>query len=91
MTRASYLADLESSTTNIQQKVLRTLAKSPYPLTADEIAAQLGKHYMSVRPRLSELKVKGLVFAVEDDKAVSVHGRAQKLWALKENPFAFHP
>lgn len=46
---------------NLRSLVRRALKNSPTPLTADEIAQQIGKHFISVRPRLTELADEGVI------------------------------
>ena len=81
-TRLASLKDMEKKAPTIREKVLVVLSKSPYPLTPDEIAAKIGTHYANVRPRMTELKIDGLI---EDsgDTGLSVHGKSQILWKIK--------
>jgi DNA-binding NarL/FixJ family response regulator len=39
----------------LRERVLDTLRRAPAGMTADEVAAQLGRSVLSVRPRVSEL------------------------------------
>ena len=47
--------DMGAKTETIKALVVASLQESAGGLTADEIAGDIGRHYGSVRPRLSEL------------------------------------
>jgi predicted ArsR family transcriptional regulator len=50
--------------------------------TADEIAAALGETVLAIRPRISELRNKGLI--VNDGRGTNSSGKAAHLWVAKE-------
>tara|TARA_R100000656_G_scaffold32139_1_gene27903 strand:+ start:161 stop:499 length:339 start_codon:yes stop_codon:yes gene_type:complete len=45
----------------LRQQVLNVLLASSVPLSADEIADKLNKHFISIRPRVTELANKLLI------------------------------
>lgn len=52
-----------------------------HPLhTADEVAAALGETPLAIRPRLSELRVKGLI--VNDGRGLNRSGKAAHRWRV---------
>jgi hypothetical protein len=66
-----------------------TLRKAAYDFicrhprhTADEIAAGLGETVLAIRPRISELRVKGLI--VNDGKGINRSGKLAHQWV--KNP-----
>ncbi len=63
--------------------VLGEITKSPYPLSANDIARLLQRPYVSVQPRLSELKNAG---KIEDSgkRDLTPFGKKQILWRIRQ-------
>lgn len=52
-------------------------------LTADEVAARLNRSILSVRPRISELRAKGLVENT-GERRVNVSGKQAAVWRARQ-------
>ncbi len=50
--------------------------------TADQIAARLGQSIMSVRPRISELSLMGLIVDT-GERALNASGKSAIIWCVK--------
>ena len=64
----------------LRDKVFQAIRR--YPMTADEVAADLGESVLSIRPRLSELVARGLIFPTEQRRA-NRSGRSAMVWRAK--------
>jgi predicted ArsR family transcriptional regulator len=53
------------------------------PLTADEIAKSVGRHLLTIRPRLTELRINGLVERTDDTRP-SALGNNQHVMRLTD-------
>jgi predicted ArsR family transcriptional regulator len=60
----------------LRQRVLSCFQASGAIATADEIAAFLGEHILAIRPRLSELRAKGLIEPTGERRQSSCGGTA---------------
>lgn len=63
----------------IRSRALEYLKNSGGPLTADEVAAGIGKHFLSVRPRIAELNRDGLVRDTGSTRLGAL-GKQASLW-----------
>jgi predicted ArsR family transcriptional regulator len=76
---------------SLRAGTLRRLAydfilKNPYH-TADEVAEALGESPLAIRPRISELRVKGMI--INDGRGQNKSGKAAHLWkAVRIDVFA---
>ena len=52
---------IESNAETVRGEALRKLKQHPAGLTADEVAAHIKRSILTVRPRITELKLMGLV------------------------------
>lgn len=53
--------DIKPKASILRQKVLELIRDSVFGISPDKAAAQLGESILSIRPRFSELKAKGLI------------------------------
>jgi predicted ArsR family transcriptional regulator len=53
------------------------------PLTADEVAAALGRSVLAIRPRMTELRQAGTIIAT-GQRRTNDSGRSANVWKLKE-------
>jgi hypothetical protein len=53
------------------------------PLTADEAAAKLGESVLSIRPRISELRARGLI-APTGERRRNASGMRAMVWGVVE-------
>jgi hypothetical protein len=53
--------EMKAKAPTLRDQCLKVIQESPIALTADEVAAALGKSVLSVRPRVAELATMGLV------------------------------
>lgn len=65
----------------LRTKVLGVLVAHPPGLTADEVAACLDEHILSVRPRVSELHARGLVHD-SGLRRLNDSGRTAVVWSV---------
>lgn len=75
-------ADIKATAPTLRERCLQIIKESPVPLTADEVAAALGKSVLSVRPRITELSVMNLI----DDSGITrpnSSGRQAVAWVAK--------
>lgn len=66
---------------NLRDRVLDVLARSGREMTADEIAETLGKSFISIRPRCTELSQAGKIVDSGVRRATS-NGSSQIAWKL---------
>lgn len=66
----------------LHRQIIGTLADRG-PLTADEIAGRLGRHLLTIRPRLTELRELGLVERTADTRP-SALGNGQHVLTLTD-------
>lgn len=64
---------------NLRSQALRLLRMEPGGLTADEIAERLGKAFISVRPRVTELRNDGLIVD-SGERREGYFGKSQIVW-----------
>mgnify|MGYP001615743812 CR=1 FL=1 len=72
--------DIEPRCEALRLSVLKFLSTSE-PTGADQIADAIGEHFLSVRPRLSELRDQGKVIAY-DKNGRSIFGKRAIRWKL---------
>jgi len=79
-TSAAAAASIAPRVKTIRAQVMHEL-RGQGPLTADEAADAIGRHYGSVRPRLSELRESGLIVdtGIRRDGR---YGKSQIVWRL---------
>lgn len=53
------------------------------PFTADEIAGILGESVLSIRPRISELRTKGLIEKTKE-RRLNASGKQAIVWRIKQ-------
>lgn len=63
----------------LRDQTLETLKGRP--MTADEVAAQLGETVLAIRPRLSELRAKKLIEPT-GEKRLNASGKDAKVWRV---------
>lgn len=66
-------------------KVLETIRNSPSGLSASGVAAELGWHINSARPRLSELANKFFEIEKSDRRAKTKFGKSEIIWIIKRS------
>lgn len=67
---------------NLQSEVLAVItAVSPYGIGAWSISEKVGRYVHSIRPRLTELRKKGLIKTIGRDRGTPT-GRPEAVWAL---------
>jgi len=73
---------LAAAEENIDKKVKKLLLQSAVPLSADQIAEQLGRSFISVRPRVTELSN---ALRVEDSgkRGKTQWGKSCILWQVR--------
>lgn len=54
-------------------------------LTADEVAQKIGRHVLSVRPRMSELRARGLIVPTGKRRR-NASGKTAVVWATAPEP-----
>lgn len=64
------------------------ICRFPYH-TADQIAAALGESPLAIRPRISELRMKGLI--INDGRGINRSGKAAHLWRAVKLPDPLDP
>tara|TARA_R100000479_G_C6294062_1_gene167715 strand:+ start:259 stop:561 length:303 start_codon:yes stop_codon:yes gene_type:complete len=73
--------DMKSRAPLLRERTLEQITNST-GLTADEIAANLGESILSIRPRVSELKKRGLI--IKTDRRKRNHsGKAAIVWRAR--------
>ena len=73
--------DMNSRAPLLRERTFEQISNSD-GLTADEIAASLGESILSIRPRVSELKKRGLI--VKTDRTRRNHsGKAAIVWRAR--------
>jgi hypothetical protein len=72
----------------IRERVLSALRENPG--TADEIAERIGEHFLSCRPRCSELAAKFLI-ADSGIRRPNVGGKSAIVWQAISEPLASSP
>jgi hypothetical protein len=65
----------------LRDQVRSTIANAPAGLTADEVAARLGKSILSVRPRVAELHRQGEIRQT-GTRAKNASGMTASVWVL---------
>jgi hypothetical protein len=65
----------------LREQVRNTIAAAPHGLTADEVAAQLNKSILSVRPRVSELHRQGEIRQA-GTRGRNASGMTASVWIL---------
>jgi hypothetical protein len=65
----------------LREQVRNTIAAAPNGLTADEVAAQLNKSVLSVRPRVSELHRQGEIRQT-GSRGKNASGMTATVWVL---------
>ena len=65
----------------LRDQVLQTIAVAPGGITADQVAGQLGKSILSVRPRVSELKRMGEIRSTTA-RGKNDSGMTASVWVL---------
>lgn len=65
----------------LRNRALGILKMSGGGLTADEIAAEMGEHFISVRPRIAELHRQGEIRATNIRRASST-GSSSTVWTI---------
>ncbi len=73
---------IKPSVAYLQRAVLRAFADGGPDLTADECATILMENVLSIRPRFSELKEKGMI-ADTGQRRKNKSGRNAIVWALR--------
>jgi predicted ArsR family transcriptional regulator len=83
-TSAAAAIEAEKTAPNLRDRVMSVLHDSADPISADEIAARLGKPYGSIRPRLTELRNSG---KVEDSgqRGKTQWGKSCILWRAADS------
>ncbi len=77
-------APSRNSAAALREQCVQALAKSPG--TADEIAHRMGVSFLSIRPRISELRAQGTVVPT-DVRRPNDSGKSAVVWKLKwHNP-----
>ncbi|MBE3637342.1 helix-turn-helix domain-containing protein [Mangrovicoccus algicola] len=70
--------------THLRDRVMAALSRAEGPLTADEIAERIGVDFMSIRPRLTELKAKKRV-RDSGERGPSRSGRPSIKWQIAKD------
>lgn len=70
---------MASTAASLRAQVLAAIKLRP--LTADEVAAQLQRSVLSIRPRLSELVNSGQIMR-SDERRTNVSGRTANVWRV---------
>lgn len=65
----------------LHRKILDTLHGSILPMTADQIAAELGMDILSIRPRVTELKNRNLI-RDSGQRGLSSRGKQMIAWEV---------
>lgn len=73
---------IASSVAVLRQRSFDTI-KASGPMTADEVAAALGKDWRSIRPRVSELATMGKIEAT-GERRLNDTGMSATVWRIKE-------
>ncbi|WP_271557813.1 hypothetical protein [Bradyrhizobium sp. CCBAU 45394] len=66
---------------SLRERVLATIAASAAGLTADEVAAQLNKSILSVRPRVAELHRQGEIRPAVN-RGTNASGMTASIWVV---------
>ena len=74
---------VEGKAPSLREQVLGVLKAERLPMTADAIAAKIGKPYISIRPRLTELKDAGQVVD-SGNRGKGSFGKNCILWRVAE-------
>jgi hypothetical protein len=64
----------------LQGEVLAVFDRHPEGLTADEVASELGRSILAIRPRVSELRKLGEVVPVARGARKNESGRRARIW-----------
>lgn len=69
-----------------RQQEVRDDLRANGPSTPEEIAARIGRHWLHVKPRVSELKAKGVVTPTGDRRPTGLggHSRVMRLCTAEE-------
>ncbi len=78
-TTAKAALDIEGRATTLRNKVMAIL--SHHPLTADECAEKMGESILSIRPRLSELRLVGKIVAT-GERRKNASGKSAIVWQV---------
>ncbi len=79
-TTSKLAADKITPTTSfLRDRVLDHIRRMPNGATADEVAALMGEDLLNVRPRFSELKLRGLIEKT-GERRQNQKGNSQLVW-----------
>lgn len=68
----------------LREQVFNVIEQSPVPMSADEVAEELGKSFISIRPRVTELSNEA---RVKDSglRGTTQHGKSCILWEVADD------
>jgi hypothetical protein len=71
---------IESKAATLRGKVVAVLKRHPSGLTPDQVAHEMSESILSIRPRVTELRIAGIIEDVPDGYGINASGRrAQKV------------